>query len=36
MPLEVYEQLWELHAGFDHVRHALEGLGNIERFTQAS
>jgi hypothetical protein len=27
MPLSVYEQLWELHAGFQQVRRALSGLG---------
>jgi hypothetical protein len=32
MPLEVYEQLWELHVGFDQVRHALEGLGQHRTF----
>jgi hypothetical protein len=26
MPLGVYQQLWELHAGFEQVRRALHGL----------
>ena len=26
MPLNVYEQLWKLHAGFQEVRSALSGL----------
>jgi hypothetical protein len=32
MPLGVYEQLWELHAGFEQVRRALRGLGQRRTF----
>ena len=32
MPLAVYEQLWELHAGFDQVRRALRGLSQHKTF----
>jgi hypothetical protein len=39
MPLEVYESLWQLHAGFEQVRRALRSLalnrtfhaGEVER-----
>src|SRR5712671_6813504 len=41
MPLEVYENLWQLHAGFEQVRRALRNLaqnrsfhaGEVERLT---
>jgi hypothetical protein len=41
MPLRVYEQLWELHAGFEQIRRALQGLklqrtfhaGEVERLS---
>jgi len=32
MPLEVYQQLWELHAGFEQVRRALRSLGQQPTF----
>jgi hypothetical protein len=32
MPLGLYEQLWELHAGFEQVRRALHGLGKHRTF----
>src|SRR6266446_8899187 len=32
MPLDVYQQLWELHAGFEQVRRALRGLGQQSPF----
>ena len=32
MPPEVYEQLWELHSGFEQVRCALRGLGKHRTF----
>ena len=32
MPLGVYQQLWELHAGFEQVRRALRGLGRHRTF----
>ena len=32
MPLEVYKQLWELHAGFEQVRRALRSLGEQATF----
>jgi hypothetical protein len=32
MPLGVYEQLWELHAGFQQVRRALNGLRQQRMF----
>jgi hypothetical protein len=32
MPLEVYQQLWQLHAGFEQVRRALIGLGRQPTF----
>ena len=32
MPLAVYEQLWELHAGFDQVRRALRSLAQHRTF----
>jgi len=32
MPLEIYQQLWELHAGFEQVRRALQTLGQQPTF----
>ena len=32
MPLTVYQQLWELHAGFDQVRRALRSLSQHKTF----
>jgi hypothetical protein len=32
MPLDVYQQLWELHAGFEQVRRALGSLGEQPTF----
>jgi hypothetical protein len=32
MPLDVYQQLWELHAGFEQVRRALRELGRQRTF----
>jgi hypothetical protein len=32
MPLEVYENLWQLHAGFEQVRHALQRLAQNPSF----
>ena len=32
MPLAVYQQLWELHAGFEQVMRALHGLGQQPTF----
>jgi hypothetical protein len=32
MPLDVYQQLWELHSGFEQVRRALRGLGRQPTF----
>ena len=32
MPLGVYEQLWQLHAGFDQVRRAFRDLGQHSTF----
>ena len=32
MPLGLYEQLWELNAGFEQVRRALDGLGKHRTF----
>jgi len=32
MPLDVYQQLWELHAGFEQVRRALRALGQQPTF----
>lgn len=32
MPLDVYQQLWELHAGFEQVRRALQTLGQQPTF----
>ncbi len=32
MPLAIYEQLWELHAGFDQVRRALGNLSQHKTF----
>ena len=32
IPLGVYEQLWELHAGFEQVRRALRGLEQHRTF----
>ena len=32
MPLDVYQQLWELHAGFEQVRRSLRGLGQQSPF----
>jgi hypothetical protein len=32
MPLEIYQQLWELHAGFEQVRRALRSLGQQPTF----
>jgi hypothetical protein len=32
MPLDVYQQLWELHSGFEQVRRALRGLGQHPAF----
>jgi hypothetical protein len=35
MPLEVYENLWQLHAGFEQMRRALRNLAQHRTF-QAS
>ena len=32
MPLEVYENFWELHAGFEQVRRALRNLAQHRTF----
>ena len=32
MPLDVYQQLWELHAGFEQVRRALHSLAQQPTF----
>jgi hypothetical protein len=32
MPLEVYENLWELRAGFEQVRRPLRRLGQRQTF----
>jgi hypothetical protein len=32
MPLEVYENLWQLHAGFEQVRRALRSLEQNRTF----
>ena len=32
MPLDIYQQLWELHAGFEQVRRALRNLGQQPTF----
>jgi len=32
MPLDVYQRLWELHAGFEQVRRALRELGRHRTF----
>ena len=32
MPLDIYQQLWELHAGFEQVRRALRSLSQQATF----